>query len=488
MDPPRGVFEALLEECGRFLDVRASDPAIQTWRKSLRQLEIDGNDAFTTRNQQKWSMTNDSLLLVQDRLTSTSSSAAVDETPPAPYIKDALKQEVERLRSELRAAHMQVQTYPAYTCLQAKVEAECDAIETVLDAVEAAIDKVNDNLEPRHGLAQCQLAVRPLAELPGRIQDIVGRGIDGPVKIRMPREASNEADGRHVGSDAPRPVRREALAPIAVTDRVHFSVAAPCEVQVGSSFLVELWAHLESQRAEVIERVQQANPRVEPQVRSVGPIPVTRGTILIAAVEIEGFEIPEHQETILWEGDIGSASFAVTVPTGIPEGQRAGHVTMFKDGARLARVVFVITVGARTDYAPAPQWELRYRTAFASYASEDREAVLMRVQGINIGAPDMNIFVDVVSLRPGQDWEKELWTRIPENDVFFLFWSKHAAESEWVAREWKCALATRGTDFIAPVMLAPPDVAPPPAELSRLHFNDSWLAYISASARSDSGG
>jgi hypothetical protein len=121
--------------------------------------------------------------------------------------------------------------------------------------------------------------------------------------------------------------------------------------------------------------------------------------------------------------------------------------------------------------------ELRHKTAFASYASPDRDEVLRCIQGMEKAAPSLNIFVDVHSLRSGQKWEQEIWNRIPTSDVFFLFWSTNAMNSPWVEKEWRCALSARGPDFIDPVPLEPPDVAPPPKELINLHFNDWQLAY-----------
>lgn len=84
----------------------------------------------------------------------------------------------------------------------------------------------------------------------------------------------------------------------------------------------------------------------------------------------------------------------------------------------------------------------------------------------------MKIFLDVVSLRSGQYWEKEL---IPDNDILYLFWSENARKSRWVKKEWYCALQTKGLDFIDPIPLAPPDIVPPPKELASKHFNDWTL-------------
>ncbi|WP_459873215.1 TIR domain-containing protein, partial [Endothiovibrio diazotrophicus] len=82
-------------------------------------------------------------------------------------------------------------------------------------------------------------------------------------------------------------------------------------------------------------------------------------------------------------------------------------------------------------------------------------------------------------LRSGQDWRRKLEEQVPNKDIFYLFWSQSASCSEWVEREWRIALSKRGIRYIDPVPLEGPEYAPPPLELSSLHFNDAYLAYIS---------
>jgi hypothetical protein len=261
-------------------------------------------------------------------------------------------------------------------------------------------------------------------------------------------------------------------------DRVHFSVTSPPLIQPGSSFVVDVWAHLDQQRQEVIQRAKEAVAGRKIQIKTRGPLPVGRGTVLTVHLKIDNLLIEDPEDTILWEGEIGSASFAVQVPQDAAPGSRLGQATIYADAVQIARVNFELNVGAEQVEAKAlPAQEKRYQTAFASYASPDRDEVLRCIQGMQKAAPSLNIFVDVHSLRSGQNWEQELWTRIPASDVFFLFWSTNAMQSEWVEKEWRCALNAHGLAFIDPVPLQPPDVAPPPPELAGLHFNDWQLAY-----------
>jgi molecular chaperone DnaK len=264
-----------------------------------------------------------------------------------------------------------------------------------------------------------------------------------------------------------------------VTDRVHFSVTAPPVVPLGSCFLLDVWAHLEQQRELVLQRARAMAGGSKIIIRTKGPVQVTRGTVLTVQVSVEGLSIEEPQDTILWDGQVGNATFPVLVPQDASHGTRRGQARIHVDGLRIARLHFLIEVGAAASEASElPARGERHRRAFASYASKDRDAVLARVQGMLKALPDLDLFLDVASLRSGQDWAQELMRVIPASDVFYLFWSEHAKRSEWVEREWRCALETRGLDFIDPVPLVSPELVPPPAELAAKHFNDWILAFI----------
>jgi hypothetical protein len=139
---------------------------------------------------------------------------------------------------------------------------------------------------------------------------------------------------------------------------------------------------------------------------------------------------------------------------------------------QIARLLFAVEVG---DPEKPPQ-DLgaalrRVGSAFASYASEDRAAVLQWRRGAALAGVD--VLVDVLSLREGQDWERALREEVASRDLFCLFWSAPASRSAWVEREWRSALAARSLDYIHPVPLADPRDVPPPKELAgSKHFND----------------
>jgi hypothetical protein len=214
-------------------------------------------------------------------------------------------------------------------------------------------------------------------------------------------------------------------------------------------------------------------------MKSKGAVEVARGTVLRVQLAMPGFVIEDAEDFLAWQGTISNATFLVQVPQKMPLGSYPGTVSFYAGGLRIARLHFTAVVGPReTPPAALPAREQRLRSAFASYASPDRDAVLARVQGIQKALPSLDIFLDVASLRSGQRWQEQLHEAVTKRDVFYLFWSQHARNSRWVDWEWRTALATRGIEFIDPVPLASPEEVHPPRELAGLHFSDSWLAFL----------
>jgi len=202
-------------------------------------------------------------------------------------------------------------------------------------------------------------------------------------------------------------------------------------------------------------------------------------------VEVElvlgGFTVEEPRETMTWESRTGVVSFAVKANLETPAGSYLGAARIHIGGLRIATVRFVVELGrAVGPGADQTAHVERYETAFASYASEDRDQVIGRIQGMEKVLPSLRVFLDVMSLRSGEKWAERLGEEIRSRDVLFLFWSRAARDSKWVDLEWRTALVEKGLDGISPVPLESPTIAPPPPELSSLHFGDWTLAFRSA--------
>lgn len=261
---------------------------------------------------------------------------------------------------------------------------------------------------------------------------------------------------------------------------VDFVVVAPPMLSPGHRFAIELWLSPPADRATMVaeatrgglsERGSRSNVALDP------------GAVITAALSLPGFEIACHIQSLGWNGDIANIGFIVGAPSSLPPGAHAGTISVMKGSLPFAAVSFTLRVaalaGGNEAPAPLPGTMTRYiRRAFASYATEDRSEVLRRVQGM--AAIGVYVFLDVMKIRAGADWEQRLFGEIDRSDRLILFWSSKAAKSAYVDKEWRYALDRHGLDFIDPLPLEDPRFAAPPAELAGKHFNDIYLAFIAA--------
>jgi hypothetical protein len=306
---------------------------------------------------------------------------------------------------------------------------------------------------------------------------------------RLPGEAGGPGPGDGGGPVAP--FDGSGLPPssppprTAIQDRVTFSVFAPRAIRQSRSFVLDVWAHLTEQTRQVDSLAAEVGREKKVGVKT--EVSVTSGTILSVLLEISSLQVLEPVDTLAWEGKPANASFSVEVPSDAPLGTHAGRVTVSAYGVRIAKILFCLNIqpsGADPDEGSASleTTERTVHTAFASYSSLDRNEAFARIQGMKKILPDLDVFLDVLSLRSGHDWEQQLRFHIPAKDVFFLFWSANAACSKEVEKEWRLALDLRGLEYIDPVPLVDPRESPPPKELASLHFNDLYLGYMRSSA------
>jgi hypothetical protein len=281
-----------------------------------------------------------------------------------------------------------------------------------------------------------------------------------------------------VSPDRPRPPRPSPPTKASVLEKVHFCAFAPTVVAPGAEFILQVWACRQSREdyATMLKRAGQSGAFVPKGAKEAVPVPT--GTWLTVSVAIPAFGIELATDRMYWDGDLVNTSFAMPVPRDAPPGTSVGTARIHGDHVPIAVLHFEITTGALAEkVVPLPSQERRIKSIFASYASEDRLDVLRWTQGAETLGVD--VFVDVLTLRAGTNWAVELFQQVPAKDLFCLFWSKAASESVWVEREWRCALAARGVDYIHPVPLVDPRSVPPPKELGQTkHFNDPTAVFI----------
>ncbi len=268
-------------------------------------------------------------------------------------------------------------------------------------------------------------------------------------------------------------------------DVVDCTVFAPPLAAAGQSILVQVFAHLAEQTEDARALATEFDPgtrrRVFQSLQSVIP----QGATLTFELRMRNAEIDAPVQTLVWRGRAESVQFEVALPRDTDTGTLIGTVLTTLDGAPIGHVKFKLDVAPEpqeVDQEPAGEVAIRYRAAFVSYASADRDQVLERVQMLN--AVRVSYFQDLLDLEPGDRWWPRLQAAIDECDLFILFWSSSAKRSPWVRKEVEQALRRQaGNELslpeIRPVILEGPPLVEPWGELAHLHFNDRVLYFMS---------
>lgn len=208
------------------------------------------------------------------------------------------------------------------------------------------------------------------------------------------------------------------------------------------------------------------------------------GTVATVSCRADWLSVDPPEQTFEWRGEPHALDFDLRVAADAP---RDTSTRLKFDVAIDGIVVARLRVDLRIAAAEADEGGLQMAhsiaasTAFASYASEDRARVLDRVASVRTAA-GIDVWLDCVNLRPNERWRELLGPAIAQRELFLLFWSEHAAASQWVDWEWRCALQKKGLDAM---QLHPLEnaAATLPAELRALHATDPLMDIRDAELR-----
>lgn len=263
-------------------------------------------------------------------------------------------------------------------------------------------------------------------------------------------------------------------------DVVDCTVFAPPSASRDSVVFVQVYAHLREQADEAVRVASEFDSEAKRRaVKSLEEV-VARGTSLSFELTMPGLRCAEPIQSIVWRGSPDAAQFAVEIPGDCPLGGCVGSVTISAHSVPIGHIKFKLRIIQAGSEAPTPEAvgdeAKRYSLAYISYASADRSKVLARVQMLDLVG--IRYFQDVLSLKPGDSWETEIYRNIDSCDLFLLFWSKAARDSEWVMKEVRYAKNRSQPPEIRPVVLQGPPVITPPEDLNDLHFNDRLVYFI----------
>ncbi len=271
-------------------------------------------------------------------------------------------------------------------------------------------------------------------------------------------------------SEAPGVAKEEAAAP----EPVRFSTYYPREVAPEIWNPLKAYVFKPSAGSAVSADAAQELGALLPSYREVerpAQMSIAEGALISATPELDGFQFNPPRAEIRFYEDWQRFDFKLRAMGAPLEQASNGRITFTVEGVIVADIPISIYVGKAAAATAAPASDSRpiYQSIFCSYSHRDTQ-IVERVERV-YKALGMTFLRDVVSLRSGQDWDAELLRLIEQADIFQLFWSNAASQSQAVRKEWLHALSLKRQDraFIRPVFWEQP-MPPPAPELAAIHF------------------
>lgn len=265
-------------------------------------------------------------------------------------------------------------------------------------------------------------------------------------------------------------------------EEVQCSIFAPPSAAPGASLLVQVFAHLPLQANDAHALAKEFDTTAERRAFKTLASPVERGDRLGFHLEMPGLAVDDPAQSLVWRGRAEPVQFGVEAPPELGPHTVLGTLTLTRNSAPVGHIKFTLAVERTAevlDVQGRGEAAHLYTAAFVSYASQDRAEVLRGVQMLR--AVGIRCFQDLLDLDPGDRWERRLYSGIEESDLFLLFWSRAAHDSEWVKKETLHALSIKRTELdppeIKPVVLERPPAEPWP-EVAHIHFNDRLLYFM----------
>lgn len=314
------------------------------------------------------------------------------------------------------------------------------------------------------------------------IPGVVGCVLGGPFAAACPpppppprasQPPSYSVSG-HSAADTGTQREPEAQKPEPLTDDVQFRAVAPASLRRDSYAMLKVMMY----RGDDYEQADREARRIAKEIKedASGIFSVQRYQKLTIRIQSADVQIEEDTQELVWNGRYTCCGFEIFLPADFPKKQVRIKGRVYQGFTVLTDLRLILDVEGAPEQA-VPMERCQLKSAFVSYASQDRSRVVACIRGIQLVRPDMDLFFDAVSLRRGERYEARILHEIESRDLFYLFWSRHASLSQWVNKELEHALKSKGADCIEPVPLEPPDVCPPPRALNDRHFNDWILRY-----------
>lgn len=238
------------------------------------------------------------------------------------------------------------------------------------------------------------------------------------------------------------------------SNTVYSSVFAPAEISRGDDMMVQVYVYKDGERDQVILEAIKSDESASERKYNPLNFKLKVGDKVDVNLNIAGASIDRSVKSFVWQGKYTCCAFCVHVPIDFDRKKLFGEVFLTVNGATLGELMFTTAIAnVPSNYGTASVISRLFGKVFISYAHADTDTVKHYAKAYELGK--VKCFFDNRTLNSGDVYNEKIFDNIRTSDLFLLFWSKNAAASDYVKKEYQYAM-----------QLAYPQMEPESATLS----------------------
>ena len=229
------------------------------------------------------------------------------------------------------------------------------------------------------------------------------------LSLQTPKWLSKELAAARVAPASPNGKARrdnQDARPAAGREPLEFAVSHPIQFSMGVPFIVDALIYRQNDRRLAVLRAAELSSDND-RFRSSGSAEAVRGTKLRVTLGLPWPTEPAAQ-MVDWSGALSNASFQVVTPKYATSKTMHGTCGISVDGLTIGQMHFQLQLSnGDQSHARKISRAAVIKSAFASYANQDRRRVVARIQGVEqLG---VSVFADVNGLRGNEQSKKQIF-------------------------------------------------------------------------------
>lgn len=223
-----------------------------------------------------------------------------------------------------------------------------------------------------------------------------------------------------------------------IRQQVYSSVFAPSEIGFESHMLVQVYLHKYEETEKVKELALESQYGAERRDYIPLQCKLRLGDTVNVVLSIYGRRlVMSEKKSVVWQGSFTKCSFDYFVPHTFAN-DLSCMVLLMVNGIPIGEMRFVTRLSFSPRKLNPEVVSHKYEKVFISYSHKDE----LKVKSFHEGLKLCNIdhFFDRSYLKAGDIYPQVIQNYIDSADLFVLFWSENAANSEYVQKEREQAL------------------------------------------------